>query len=173
MRAIAAAAIQRPHRLQCNVLNVAIAFVVRLLLVALFLPFSALDKLLEFDAAVGQAHETFRSRPLAIGAIVVGFLVEVVMSLGVLSGVADRMAAFVLAGYCIATAVLWKPFWRPGDFWVRGASRGRGLFWDFWKNVAVAGGFLLITFGTDAASVDRFVDHPFSSTNPYSTTRPP
>ena len=89
------------------------------------------------------------------------------MSLGVLTGIADRLAAFVLAGYCIVTALLWKPFWRPGDFWAEGREPARGLFWDFWKNLAVAGGFLLITFGTGADSVDRFFAHPWSSTEPY------
>jgi len=49
----------------------------------------------------------------------------------------------------------------------RAASARLGLFWDFWKNVAVAGGFLLVTFGTDARSVDRFFEAPFSSTHPY------
>lgn len=147
--------------------SVVVAFVVRLLLVALFMPFSALDKLIEFDAAVAQAREALRPRWLAVAAIVVGLLVEAVMSIGVLTGIADRAAACALAAYCVATAVLWKPFWRPGDFWVRGDSRARPLFWDFWKNLAVAGGFLLITFGTDARSVDRFIADPWSSTHPY------
>ena len=150
-----------------NLLNVLVAFCIRLLLVALFFPFSALDKLLEFDAAVAQARESLTSRTVATMAIVAGLCVEVFMSLGVLTGVCDRLSACVLAGYCIVTASLWKPFWKPGDFWTRGASRARGLFWDFWKNVAVAGGFLLITFGSDGTSVDRFVEHPFSSTHPY------
>ncbi len=148
-------------------LNLVIAFGVRLALVALFFPFSALDKLLEFDAAVSQAQESLRARGIATVAIVVGLCVEVFMSLAILTGVCDRLAAFVLAGYCVVTALLWKPFWAPGDFWSRGTSRARGLFWDFWKNVAVAGGFLLITFGPDATSVDRFLAHPFSSTQPY------
>ncbi len=44
------------------------------------------------------------------------------MSVGVLTGIADRAAAFVLAGYCGMTALLWKQFWRPGDFWVTGEA---------------------------------------------------
>lgn len=153
-------------------LTICIAFIVRLLLVALFLPFSALDKLLDFHAAVGQAAESFSSRTVATGMIVVGLFVEVFMSLGVLTGIADRLAAFVLAGYCMTTALLWKRFWKPGDFWKSGASIGRGLFWDFLKNFAVAGGFLTITFGTGAASVDRFLSQPFSSTHPYALSSP-
>ncbi len=152
-------------------LNLCIAFAVRVALVALFFPFSALDKLLDFDAAVGQAQESFGARRIATLAIVAGLGIEVFMSLAILTGFCDRLAAFVLAGYCVVTALLWKPFWKPGDFWTKGESRARGLFWDFWKNIAVAGGFLLITFGTDATSVDRFLAHPLSSTHPYTVTR--
>lgn len=149
------------------ILGLCIAFGIRLMLVLLFLPFSAIDKLLEFRSAVGQAQQAVSSRRLAVVLIVVGFCVEVVMSAAVLTGIADRLAAFVLAGYCCATALLWKPFWRPGDFWAKGDSRARDLFWDFWKNIALAGGFLLITFGTDANGVAPFFQHPFSSTHPY------
>ncbi len=46
--------------------SIAVAFGVRLLLVMLFLPFSALDKILNFRGAVGQArqavHATARPR---------------------------------------------------------------------------------------------------------------
>lgn len=152
------------HRI---VLEIGVAFIVRVLLVALFMPFSALDKILEFDAAVAQAQESFSSIRLARVMIVAGFAIELFMSLAVLTGFLDRLAAFILAGYCLTTAILWKPFWKGGDFWVRGPSRARGLFWDFWKNLAVAGGFLLVTFGTGAASVDRFLEHPFASSEPY------
>ena len=96
------------------------------------------------------------------------------MSAGLLTGIADRAAAFILAGYCGVTALLWKQFWKPGDFWKEGASRARSLFWDFLKNFALAGGLLLITFGTGASSVDAFFSAPLSSSRPYdagTTTR--
>ena len=149
--------------------GIVIAFGVRLLLVALFLPFSALDKILNFRGAVGQARQATSSRSLATGLILAGLTVEIVMSLGILTGIADRAAAFVLAGYCGVTALLWKQFWKPGDFWSGG--RGRELFWDFWKNFALAGGFLLVTFGTSAGSVGTFFADPLASTYPYAVTR--
>jgi putative oxidoreductase len=148
-------------------ISIVIAFGVRLLLVTLFLPFSALDKVLDFKGAVRQADQATSSPFIARALIVVGIFVEVVMSVGILTGIADRAAAFVLAGYCGVTALLWKQFWRPGDFWVRGESRARNLFWDFLKNTALAGGFLLITFGTSAVTVGNFFADPFSSTHPY------
>lgn len=148
-------------------LEVAIAFATRLLLVLLFLPFSALDKILDFKGAVAQAREVVPATGPATVLILIGLFVEIFMSLGVLTGIFDCAAAFILAGYCGLTALLWKQFWKPGDFWVAGESKGRNLFWDFWKNLAVAGGFLLIAFGTNAATVGHFLRHPLSSSHPY------
>ena len=147
--------------------GVIITFLARLSLVLLFLPFSALDKLLNFDLARQQARAVGTSNTLAKALILTGFAVEVFMSLGVLTGVADRLAAFVLAVYCAVTAVLWKPFWRQPDFRLRGKSQGREMFWDFLKNFALAGGFLMITLGPNAASVTHFFSAPFASSQPY------
>jgi len=148
--------------------SILITFLARLLLVLLFLPFSALDKVLNFRSAVAQASEATSNQDLAKILILVGLSVEVFMSLGVLTGIADRFAAFVLAGYCIITALLWKQFWKQPDFSLRGKSSGREVFWDFLKNFAVAGGFLMIAIGPNASSVWQFIWAPFSSTHPYS-----
>jgi len=148
-------------------LSIGLAAAIRIGLVLLFLPFSALDKVLNFRGAVGQAREAVSSPTVAAGLILMGLFVEVFMSLGVLTGIADRACAFVLAGYCGVTALLWKQFWKPGDFWSSNTGQGRTLFWDFLKNFALGAGFLLITFGTDAASVSRFFAHPLSSSHPY------
>ncbi len=143
------------------------AFVVRCLLVALFLPFSALDKILNFKQATGQAAEAIPIRSFAILLIAGGFGIEVIMSLAVLTGIADRLAALILAGYCVVTAMLWKQFWKERHFRLQGESGRRDMFWDFLKNVALAGGFLLLTFGSDASGVGRFMSHPFASSHPY------
>lgn len=148
-------------------LSMFIVFLTRALLVMLFLPFSALDKMLNFKQALDQASQAVSARSLGTILIFAGFGVEVVMSLAILTGVADRLAAFILAGYCIVTALLWKQFWKAPDFRLKGASRGREVFWDFMKNLALAGGFLLLAFGTNPAGVQRFVAHPLASTHPY------
>ena len=145
-----------------------IALLVRMLLVILFFPFSALDKLLNFRGAVAQAREV-AAGPLAALLILIGLSVEVLGSLAILTGSMDRLAAFVLAGYCAVTALLWKQFWSAGDFWSGGDSKGRQLFWDFLKNFSLAGGFLLITFGLSAGSARNFLQDPLSSTHPYSS----
>jgi putative oxidoreductase len=144
-----------------------ITFGVRYLLVALFFPFSALDKMLNFRGAVGQAREIAPAKSVATALIVVGLAVEILMPLAILTGVADRAAAFVLAGYCAMTALLWKRFWAQGDFWRKGDSKARDLFWDFLKNFSLAGGFLLLTFGPVAPGVPSFFAAPFASTHPY------
>ncbi len=144
-----------------------VAVAVRVLLVLLFLPFSALDKLLNFRAAVAQAHEAVASERLAGLLIVAGLAVEIIMPLGILTGIADRLAAFVLAGYCCVTALLWKQFWATGDFWAGPQSRGRTLLWDFLKNFSLAGGFLLLTFGLTSGAVPAFLANPLASSHPY------
>jgi putative oxidoreductase len=144
---------------------------IRYLLVILFFPFSALDKILNFSGAVAQAKERIPVESAAKLLIAAGLCVEVFMSLGILTGIADRLAAFILAGYCGATALLWKQFWRCGDFWRAGDSKGRALFWDFLKNFSLAGGFLLITFGTSAISVGNFLADPLASTHPYASEK--
>ena len=152
-------------------LSIFVALAVRCLLVMLFLPFSALDKILNFKQAVGQAGQAARSNGLATVLILCGLGVETVMPLAILTGFADRLAALILAGYCVVTALLWKQFWNTSDFRLKGESRGRDIFWDFLKNLALAGGFLLLAFGADASGVRRFLDNPLASSHPYAVTR--
>lgn len=117
------------------------ALVVRCGLVLLFLPFSALDKVFGFQHAVVQAQQLFKPRALAMFVLLCGLSIEVFMSLGVITGIADRVCALVLAGYCAATAVLYKQFWAQGDFWTDPEGKGRGLFRDFLKNLSLGAGF--------------------------------
>jgi putative oxidoreductase len=152
-------------------LAIGLSLSIRIVLVLLFLPFSALDKVFDFNGAVAQARQASPNTAIATALILAGLFVEVVMSAGVVLGIADRACAFVLAGYCGVTALLWKQFWRPGDFWSAGESKARALFWDFLKNFAVAAGFLLITFGTNASSVKEFLTHPTVSSHPYQVTQ--
>jgi putative oxidoreductase len=146
-----------------------VALVVRFVLVMLFLPFSALDKVVGFEGAVKQAQEVFRPRALAIPVLLCGLAIEVIMSFGVVTGIADRFAALVLAAYCAATAILYKRFWQPGDFWASGDSKGRGLFWDFLKNFSLGAGFLLIVVGSNGSGLRPFLAHPLASSHPYAS----
>lgn len=144
-----------------------LVFLVRYGLVALFFPASALDKILNFNGAVQQARQVFAANAVAVTVILLGLCVELVMPLGILSGVADRLAAFIMAGYCGLTAILFKRFWEPGDFWSPGESKGRDLFWDFLKNFSLASGFLLIVVGLDGKAWLGFLADPLASSHPY------
>jgi putative oxidoreductase len=148
-------------------MNVIVALAVRYLLVILFFPFSALDKIINFNGAVGQAQEMVPARGAAVGMILVGLGVEILMPIAIVTGTADRFAAFIMAGYCGVTALLWKQWWTPGDFWKAGDSKARNLFWDFLKNFSLAGGFLLLAFGLHAGDWSAFLSDPFASTHPY------
>ena len=138
---------------------------VRYLLVMLFFPFSLLDKVLNFKGAVGQAEE-IAPHGVAVLLILVGLGVELLCPLAILTGTVDRAAGFVMAGYCMVTALLWKQFWKPGDFWKGGDSKGRNLFWDFLKNFSLAGGFLLLVVGAHGG-FGAFLADPLGSSHPY------
>ena len=142
-------------------------FTVRLGLILLFMPFSALDKLLGFKHAVGQTQQVFKPYVLAATVLVCGLGIEILCSIGVLSGLADRLCALILAGYCAATAVLYKRFWAPGDFCSQPDGKGRALFWDFLKNLSLGAGFLLIVIGANGLGLRPFLDAPLASSHPY------
>ena len=145
------------------------ALLVRCGLVLLFLPFSALDKVVGFNHAVAQAQEVFKPRALAIVVLLGGLAIEIFMSLGVITGIGDRVCALVIAIYCASSAILFKRFWAQGDFWADPNGKGRGLFWDFLKNLSLGAGFLLIVVGTDGSAWSPFLEHPFASSQPYGT----
>jgi putative oxidoreductase len=146
------------------------AVALRYTLVSLFFPASMLDKIFNHKAAVAQAEQVFPAE-IAKLMVLAGIGIEVAGPLAILTGKSDRAAAMTMAGYCVATAVLFKRFWEPGDFWKKGESKGRETFWDFLKNVSLAGGFLMITFGTRAAEMDQFKRDPLGSTKPYGKGR--
>ena len=153
-------------------MNFLVALGVRYMLVVLFFPFSALDKAINFKGAVGQAKELVSNNTLAALLILAGLAVEILMPLGILTGTADRLAAFIMAGYCGVTALLWKRWWQPGDFWRAGDSKARNLFWDFLKNFSLAGGFLLLAFGLHQGDFAAFLTNPLGSSHPYSSPSP-
>lgn len=150
-------------------MNILAAVVIRVCLVILF-PFSALDKILDWNGALKQASSSFL--PGAPVLLILGMTCEIVTPILIVCGWHDRLAAFVLAGYCAVTALLFHNFWAYGDFWARGDSKGRTHFWDFLKNFGLVGGLLLIVLGAPLASVDYVMHHPLSSTPAYEGPAP-
>jgi putative oxidoreductase len=145
----------------------AIPFIIRFFLVVLF-PFSALDKIFDWNGALKQANSSFL--PGGPVLLLLGIVVELVAPVCIVAGWHDRLAAFVLAGFCVVTALLYHNFWAYPDFWAKGDSTARSHFWDFLKNFGLVGGLLLITLGTHLAPVGAVVSNPLSSTPVYSAT---
>jgi putative oxidoreductase len=109
-------------------LQEAAALAGRLLLSALFLH-EAWSKLTGYDAALAYMQAfgvPGRLLPLAIAA-------ELTCGLLILVGYQTRTAAIILAGFCMATAVL---------FHTRFADRNQLLHFE--KDLAIAGGFLVL-----------------------------
>lgn len=144
-----------------------VPLVIRICLVVLF-PFSALDKIFDWNGALKQAKSSFLPTTIAPVLLVLAIIVELVTPFCIVIGWHDRLAAFVLAGFCVVSALLYHNFWKYSDFWVKGDSTARSHFWDFLKNFGLVGGLLLVTFGTTLVPADKVAQHPLSSTPIYS-----
>jgi putative oxidoreductase len=132
----------------------------RICLVVLF-PFSALDKLRNWDAALKQAG----SMPLPRVMLVLSIAVELAAPACIVTGWHDRFAAFVLAGFCVITAVLFHQFWRFDGFWHFEEGEGLQHFWEFLKNFGLVGGLGLIMLVPRTMTVGAALQHPFASTH--------
>ena len=58
-------------------------------------------------------------------------------------GFYDGIAAFILAGYCAITALLFHNFWSYPRFW-SSDSEGYSHVWDFFKNFGLVGGLIFV-----------------------------
>ena len=138
----------------------ALPLIARILLVVLF-PFSALDKIIYWNDALKQARSSFV--PGGAVLVVLAIVIEIVTPVCIVIGWHDRLAAFVLAGFCVVTAILYHPFWTFPDFWTPGDSKGRNNFWDFLKNLGLAGGLLLVVIVAGFGPATEIIEQPFSS----------
>jgi putative oxidoreductase len=118
--------------------------VARVCLVIIF-PFSALDKILNWGSALKQAESSFL--PGGPVLLVLAMMVELVTPVCIVSGWYDGFAAFVLAGYCVITAILYHNFWKYPRFWSPD-SAGYPHLWDFLKNFGLVGGLILVVLGS-------------------------
>lgn len=137
---------------------VAVPLVAKICLVCMF-PLSALDKVVHWGEAMKQAS----SGPLPSPAVflVIGILVEAVTPVMIVFGWHDRAAAFVLAAFCVVTALLYHRWWEYPDFWSKNGE-GRSHLWDFFKNFGLVGGLLLVVIAGSYAPASRVIEHPFS-----------
>jgi putative oxidoreductase len=132
--------------------------VLRIALVILF-PFSGLDKIINWQAASKQAGNI----PFKSAMLVISIIVEFVTPICIVTGWHDRLAAFILAGFCVVTAVLFHQFWRFPDFWRFKESEGLEHFWEFLKNFGLVGGLGLIVLAPRTLPLTEVVQHPLAS----------
>jgi putative oxidoreductase len=134
--------------------------VLRICLVMLF-PFSGLDKIFNWDSAMKQADKI----PFKPAMLVASIIVEFVTPVCIVAGWHDRLAAFILAGFCVITAVLFHQFWRFSDFWSFKEGEGLEHFWEFLKNFALVGGLGLVVLAPRTLPVSEAMRHPLASTH--------
>ena len=112
-----------------------VLLVARILLVVLFLAFGW-SKLTGYAGTVGYMTQV--GAPMPSAAALVAIVVEVFVALAVALGVWTRPLALLLALYTLGTGLIGHPFWT-----MEGAARyGNAI--NFYKNISIIGGFLLL-----------------------------
>jgi putative oxidoreductase len=124
-----------------------VIFIARLALAVLFL-WGGVMKLLAYGGFVGYLHG--KGVPFVQVAAPVAVAVESLGGLCLVLGFRMRAVALIMAVYTIATAVLGHDFWNVTD-----AAMQHDMVIHFWKNVGIAGGFLLLyVTGAGRISID-------------------
>ncbi len=120
--------------------------VARILLVVLFVVFGE-SKIANYAGTVAYMAQT--GAPMPSIAAVVAIAIEIFGALAIAFGVWTRPLALLMALYTLATAVMGHPFWTMEGVAARAAEI------NFYKNVSIIGGFLLLyVTGAGSHSVD-------------------
>lgn len=119
-----------------------LALAARILMALLFLP-EGVSKIAGFSGTVAYISSAGLPLPELGAAIAIG--VEVGGSLALLVGLQTRWVALMMAVFTLATALLFHKFWSAP------ADQGMVQHLMFFKNLAIAGGLLVISaFGAGA-----------------------
>ena len=129
-----------------NVQNVA-ALVGRILLSIMFIT-SGFSKISGFEGTVGYIAS--KGLPLPQVGAIIAVACELGAGLLLAVGFKARWAALVLAIFTLAAGILFH------DFWNADAASKMMQSINFWKNVTISGGMLMVfAFGPGRYSVDR------------------
>ena len=119
----------------------------RVMLAALFIP-SGFSKLGGFEGTVGYIAS--KGLPLPQLGAIIAIVVEFGCGILLLIGYKARWAALALAIFTLAAGVLFH------NYWAAEAAQKMGQQINFWKNVSITGGMLMVfAFGPGAYSVDK------------------
>ena len=125
----------------------AAALVGRILLALIFIT-SGFGKMMGFEGTVGY----IASKGLPLPQVAAAFAIAVELGGGILLaiGFKARWAALVIAIFSVVAGVLFH------DYWNADAAAKMGQQINFWKNISIAGGMLMVfAFGPGAYSVDK------------------
>lgn len=124
-----------------------VILIARIALAVLFL-WGGVMKLLGYAGFVGYLHS--KGVPFVQIAAPIATAVEALGGLLLIVGFQVRPLALIMAVYTVATAVLGHDFWNVTD-----AALQRDMVIHFWKNIEIAGGFLLLfVTGAGRISID-------------------
>lgn len=118
-----------------------VALVLARIFIVWIFPFSFLDKVFHWDSALKQANSSWL--PGGPVLLILAMIVELFAPPMIVFGFYDKFAAFVLAGYCAATGIVYHAFWSYPRFWSPD-SEGFPHVWDFFKNFGLIGGLIFI-----------------------------
>lgn len=141
---------------------IVVPLVARICLVVMF-PFSAVDKIVHWDNAMMQADSSILPNVFGPPMLAAAIVIELATPVLIVIGWHDRLAALVLAIFCVVTAILFHPFWQYPDFWSPNDKTANSHFWDFLKNFGLVGGLLLVLIGGAPVPVSHVIGHPLTS----------
>jgi len=129
-----------------NNLQNPLALVGRILLALIFIT-AGFGKITGFDGTVGYIAS--KGVPMASLAALLAIVVELGGGLAVAVGFMTRWAALALAVFSLLAGFIFHAYWAvPAD-------QVMNTQIHFWKNVSIAGGFLVLAaFGAGAISID-------------------
>ena len=129
-----------------NTLQNPLALIGRLLLALIFIT-SGASKIGGFAGTVGYIAS--KGMPAASVFAVLAIIIELGGGLAVAVGFMTRWAALALAVFCVVAALIFHNFWAvPADQVMMQQI-------NFWKNISITGGFLVLAaFGPGAISID-------------------
>jgi putative oxidoreductase len=124
-----------------------VIFIARVALAVLFL-WGAAMKLTGYAGFAGYLQA--RGVPFVTFAEPVVVAIELLGGILLVIGLRIRTVGLILAIYTVAAAILGHDFWNVTD-----AALQRDMVVHFWKNIAIAGGFLLLVVtGAGRISID-------------------
>ena len=125
----------------------AAALIGRILLALIFIT-SGFGKVMGFQGAVGYIAS--KGLPMAELGAIIAIVCELGAGVLLLVGFKARWAGLVLAIFTLAAGILFH------DYWNADAAAKMGQQINFWKNISIAGGMLMVfAFGPGAWSVDK------------------